>query len=139
MANQVISDEELMLLLSTIYHSDNHESQEKPKLTMKLLYELIKKLKEENMMLTNRMTEYERQIDLLLESKNEIASTLEVSLCLEHGKLAEIEIVPNSATSMNYLVPRSVRHPDQKKTPLWLLLLKSSFRLLFRRRKGYLF
>ncbi len=52
MANKVNSDKEFMLLLSPIYNTTANESQVKPKLTMKLLYEHINKLKEENIMLT---------------------------------------------------------------------------------------
>ena len=43
MAHKVISDEELLLLLSPIYYNQENEPTEKPKLTMKLLYELIRK------------------------------------------------------------------------------------------------
>lgn len=137
MANKVDSDKEFMLLLSPIYNTAANESQEKPKLTMKLLYEHINKLKEENIMLTNRITTYEQKIDLLFESKNEVASTLEVPLFVEHGKTVEIEAVLDYVTPLNFLVPRSVRHLDHKRSPLWFLLLRSAIRFLIRRRKVF--
>lgn len=137
MANKGNSDKELMLLLSPIYNTTANESQEKPKLTMKLLYEHINKLKEENIILTNRITEYEQKIDLLFESKSEVASTLERPLIIEHGKTAEIEAVPDYFIPMNFLVPRSVRYLHHKKSPLWFLLLRSAIRFLIRRRKVF--
>ncbi|OCT13498.1 hypothetical protein A8709_18025 [Paenibacillus pectinilyticus] len=139
MANQVISEEELMLLLSPISQTNAHESQEKPKLTMKLLYELIKKLKEENLMLTDRVAEYERKIEVIFESKNEIATTLDMSFHEKQGLVAEITAAPASVAPIHCLVPRAIRHPEHKKRPLWFLFVKSAFQFLFRGWKGYHF
>ncbi|MDR6550034.1 hypothetical protein [Paenibacillus qinlingensis] len=139
MATKVISDEELMLLLSPICQTTANELQKKPKLTMKLLYELIKKLKEENMILTDRLTEYEHKIDLLLDSKSEVAASLALPLLEERGTAIEISSQPISVPPSSYLVPRSIRHPEKKKTPMWFLFVKSSVRFLFRRRRGVLF
>ena len=76
MAYKVISDEELMFLLSPTHNNEENEQSEKPKLTMKLLYELIKKLKQENMLLSKRVDEFEQQLNLLHQIRDEVATTL---------------------------------------------------------------
>ncbi|MBP1964541.1 hypothetical protein [Paenibacillus aceris] len=135
MAHKVISDEELLLLLSPICDNQETNLAEKPKLTMKLLFELIKKLKEENLILSNRITEYELKLDMLLQNKAEVASTTEAAELVEPlSKQNEIDCVLPIVT----LAPRSVRHPSQRKKPMWLLFIRSVTRFFFRRRKVFI-
>lgn len=134
MAHKVISDEELLLLSP---NCDNPEASlsEKPKLSMKLLYELIKKLKQENVILSNRIAEYERRMDLLMESKAQVASTAERTILIEPVRAAEVKHELGFVLPSTHLTPRSMRHPSPKKKSISLLFLKALTRLFVRRRR----
>ncbi|NOV03063.1 hypothetical protein [Paenibacillus planticolens] len=138
MAHKVVSDEELLMLLSPIDENQETNLTEKPKLTMKLLFELIKKLKEENIVLSNRVTEYELKLELHLQTKAEIASTLEVPDHIEPVSTFQMNnelerVLPHTA-----LAPRSVRHPSHRKKPIWILFIKEAARYFVRRRKIFI-
>ncbi|SDN03221.1 hypothetical protein SAMN04487897_101851 [Paenibacillus sp. yr247] len=123
MAYKVISDEELMLLLSP---NKENEQSEKPKLTMKLLYELIKKLKQENIMLSKRVDELEQQLDLLHQIRAEVATTLELPVLIEPGIPAVMEADLDYGLPQTILIPRSQRHPSQNKKSFWAFLFRVS-------------
>ncbi|BFT72003.1 hypothetical protein [Paenibacillus sp. P36] len=135
MAHKVISDEELLLLLSPICDNQETNVSEKPKLSMKLLYELIKKLKQENVILTNRIAEYERRLDILMESKAQIASSTEMTVLIEPVRTTEVKHELSLVLSSTDLTPRSMRHPSPKKKSISLLFLKALTKLFVRRRR----
>lgn len=114
MSYKVFSDEELMLLLSPTYNNEENEPSEKPKLTMKLLYELIKKLKQENMMLSKRVDEFEQQLDLLHQIRDEVAITLELPIIEETGIRVGMEAELDSGLPQTILTSRAERHPSKK-------------------------
>lgn len=114
MSNKVISDEELMLLLSPTCTNEENEQSEKPKLTMKLLYELIKKLKEENMMLSKRVDEFEQQLVLLHQMRDEVATTLDLPMIEETGITVGIEAELDSGLPQTIKTSRAERHPSKK-------------------------
>ncbi|MDU0200547.1 MULTISPECIES: hypothetical protein [Paenibacillus] len=135
MAHKVISDEELLLLLSPICDNQETNVSEKPKLSMKLLYELIKKLKQENVILSNRIAEYERRLDILMESKAQVASSAEMTVLIEPARSTEVKHELSLLLSSNDLTPRSMRHPSPKKKSISLLFLKALTKLFIRRRR----
>lgn len=114
MSYKVFSDEELMLLLSPSYNNEENKPSEKPKLTMKLLYELIKKLKQENIMLSKRLEEFEQQLDLLHQIRDEVATTLELPIIEETGITAGMEAELDSGLPQAILTSRAERHPSKK-------------------------
>lgn len=113
MSDKVISDEELMMLLSPTNNEENEPS-EKPKLTMKLLYELIKKLKQENMLLSKRVDELEQQLDLLHQIRDEVAATLELPMIEEPELTVGMEVEFVSGLPHTILTSRAERHPSKK-------------------------
>ncbi|MCY9659775.1 hypothetical protein P5G65_09070 [Paenibacillus chondroitinus] len=135
MAHKVISDEELLLLLSPICDNQETNVSEKPKLSMKLLYELIKKLNQENVILSNRIAEYERRLDILMESKAQIASSAEMTVLIEPVRTTEVKQELSLVLSPTDLTPRSMRHPSPKKKSISLLFLKALTKLFVRRRR----
>jgi len=120
---KVISDEELMMLLSPTYNNEENEQAEKPKLTMKLLYELIKKLKQENMMLSKRVDELEQQLHLLHQTRDEVATTLDLPMIEETGMTLGMEAELDSGLSKAILTSRAERHPSKKNKFFWTYLL----------------
>ncbi len=114
MSYKVISDEELMLLLSPTYNNEENEPSEKPKLTMKLLYELIKKLKQENMLLSKRVEEFEQQLDLLHQIRDEVATTLDLPIIEETEITVRMEAELDSGLPQTILTSRAERHPSKK-------------------------
>ena len=66
-----------------------------------------------------------------------VASTLEMPILIEPGKTTEIEAETHYVLPQIILMPRSERHPSQKKKSIWSLLLRAVTRLLIRRRKGH--
>ncbi|MDQ0871529.1 hypothetical protein QFZ77_000188 [Paenibacillus sp. V4I3] len=114
MSYKVISDEELMLLLSPTYNNEENEPSVKPKLTMKLLYELIKKLKQENMMLCKRVDEFEQQLNLLHQTRDEVATTLDLPIIEETGITVGTEAELVSGPPQTILTSRAERHPSKK-------------------------
>jgi hypothetical protein len=124
-SNKVISDEELMLLLSPTCTNEENEQSEKPKLTMKLLYELIKKLKEENMMLSKRVDEFEQQLVLLHQIRDEVATTLDLSMIEETGITVGMEAELDSGLPQTIQTSRAERHPSKKRrTSFWTYLFR---------------
>lgn len=114
MSNKVFSDEELILLLSPTNNNEENEQSEKPKLTMKLLYELIKKLKQENMLLSKRVDEFEQQLNLLHQIRDEVATTLDLPI-IEETEITfrmEAELVPSLPQTIQ--TSRAERHPSKK-------------------------
>ncbi|KRF17618.1 hypothetical protein [Paenibacillus sp. Soil787] len=114
MSDKVISDEELMLLLSPTNNKEENELSEKPKLTMKLLYELIKKLKQENMLLSKRVDELEQQLDLLHQMRDEVATTLDLPMIKEPEITVGMEAELVSSLPQTILTSRAERHPSKK-------------------------
>lgn len=123
MSNKVISDEELMLLLSPTYTNEENEPSEKPKLTMKLLYELIKKLKQENMLLSKRVDELEQQLNLLHQIRDEVATTLELPIIEEPKITVGMEVGLDSCLPQTIQTSRAERHPSKKNRFFWAYLL----------------
>lgn len=123
MSDKVISDEELMMLLSPTNNNEENEPSEKPKLSMKLLYELIKKLKQENMMLTKRVDELEQQLHLLHQIQDEVAITLELPIIEETGITVGMEAELDSGLPQTILTSRAERHPSKKNKFFWTYLL----------------
>jgi hypothetical protein len=117
-AQKVISDEEL-LLLSPIHNNEESVPTVKSKLTMKLLNELISKLNQENIILSNRINELELKLELLLQNRAEVATTIEVPIQSEPGKPDEMETGLAWYIPPTLLSPRSERHPSQKKKSFW--------------------
>jgi hypothetical protein len=118
--NKVISEEELTLLLSSGYHNEEKEQVEKPKLTMKYLYELIRKLQNENLILTHRINELEQSLDLFHRTRAEVAATAELPVLIEPEMTAVIEAADlKAAPPIATLIPRSERHSVQKKKSIW--------------------
>ncbi len=114
MSNKVISDEELMLLLSPTNNNEENEQSEKPKLTMKLLYELIKKLKQENMLLSKRVDEFEQQLNLLHQIRDEVATTLDLPIIEETEITVRMEAELVSGLPQTIQTSRAERHPSKK-------------------------
>ena len=114
MSNKVISDEELILLLSPTNNNEENEQSEKPKLTMKLLYELIKKLKEENMLLSKRVDEFEQQLNLLHQIRDEVATTLDLPIIEETEITVRMEAELVSGLPQTIQTSRAERHPSKK-------------------------
>ena len=114
MSNKVISDEELMMLLSPTNNNEENEPSEKPKLTMKLLYELIKKLKQENMLLSKRVDELEQQLNLLHQIRDEVATTLDLPIIEETEITVGMEAELVSGLPQTILTSRAERHPSKK-------------------------
>lgn len=130
MSNKVISDEELMLLLSPTNNNEENEQSEKPKLTMKLLYELIKKLKEENMMLSKRVDEFEQQLNLLHQIRDEVATTLDLPIIEETEITVRMEAELVSGLPQTIQTSRAERHPsktnkkNKKNKSFWTYLFR---------------
>ncbi|KRE35006.1 hypothetical protein [Paenibacillus sp. Soil724D2] len=114
MSNKLISDEELMLLLSPTYNNEENEQSEKPKLTMKLLYELIKKLKQENMLLSKRVDEFEQQLSLMHQIRDEVATTLDMPIIEETEITVRMEAELVSGLPQTIQTSRAERHPSKK-------------------------
>lgn len=124
MAYQIISDDELMILLSPTYNKKENEQPEKPKLTMKLLYELIKKLKQENILLSKRVDEFEKQLDLLHQIRDEVATTLDLPILEETGIPVGMKDDFDYGLPQTILIPRSERHPSKKNKSFWTYLFR---------------
>ncbi|MDD9270442.1 hypothetical protein ACFPES_25640 [Paenibacillus sp. GCM10023248] len=135
MAHIGISDEELLMLLSPAADQPAGEL-EKPKLTMKLLYELIKKLKQENIQLSERVAEYELKLDILLQTREEVASSLELPAITE-PETAMLPISLEPALPQPMYTPRSKRHVSPRKQSIGALLVRAFMKLFARRRRGY--
>lgn len=132
MAHKTISDEELLMLLSPI---PDQQDNEKPKLTMKLLYELIKKLKQENVELSERIAEYELKLDKLQQGREEVASTLEHTFLAEPEN-TKLPVVIDPPLPQTFLLPRSERHPARRKQLIGTLFMKAVMKLFIGRRRG---
>lgn len=130
MSNKVISDEELMLLLSPTCTNEENKQSEKPKLTMKLLFELIKKLKEENMMLSKRVDEFEQQLNLLHQIRDEVATTLDLPIIEETEITVRMEAELVSGLPQTIQTSRAERHPsktnkkNKKNKSFWTYLFR---------------
>ncbi|MCR8631468.1 hypothetical protein [Paenibacillus radicis (ex Xue et al. 2023)] len=138
---KVILNEELMLHISPDSHNQNkyvnqdttlseHPDQTKlPKLTMKLLHELIKELRQENAKLYHRVTELERQLEELAHVQVEAAAAAELANPIDKMKSNSIETAAYPANEPSIRVTRSQRHPAPKKKSwedLWHLLFRPS-------------
>ncbi|MBD0378822.1 hypothetical protein [Paenibacillus sedimenti] len=125
MAHQVISEEELQLLLSSNYHKE--EPSEKPKLTLKFLHELIRKLQHENLLLAKRVVELEQQLESFQRIQVEAAASLEVPVLAE-PEAERTETNLDTDLPGTFLIPRSERHSSEKKKqkPFWSLWFRPS-------------
>ncbi|MCY9696935.1 hypothetical protein [Paenibacillus alginolyticus] len=123
MSDKIISDEELMLLLSPTNNNEENEPSEKPRLTMKLLYELIKKLKQENMLLSKRVDDLEQQLDMLHQVREEVATTLDLPMIKEPEITVGMEAELVSGLPQTILTSRAERHPSKKNRFFWTYLL----------------
>ncbi|MFD0693201.1 hypothetical protein ACFQZT_03765 [Paenibacillus sp. GCM10027628] len=123
MAHQVISEEEFRLLLSSDYRKEEKESLEKPKLTMKFLHELIRKLQHENLVLAKRIVELEQQLDSFHRIQVEVAATVELPAPAEaDAAAAGTDITLDTfVPQKGILIPRSERHATEKKKSFWNL------------------
>jgi small-conductance mechanosensitive channel len=129
MIQSVINEDELKLLLSAESNLDNEnmnssaaqEPQKIPKLTMKILYELIKELQQQNTELSQRIHEVERQLDEFLKMQESVAAAVELPEAVENKAAAENLISPALSSPPAILISRSVRHPAPKKRSFWSL------------------
>jgi hypothetical protein len=116
------SDEVVKLLPS----SQNDRTQMTPKLSMKLLHELIQDLKQDNIQLNQRLMEYEMDMATLLQGNREVAA----------GSILILSPVESSLPNLIHL-PRAERHRADKKYSILRLLLHSLKKWLLPRRKRH--
>lgn len=80
-----------------------------PKLSMKILNTRIDQIREENLLLTQRVNELEQQLRNYGHTQSFTAAASETSM--------DIKQPPN--VTDNWSIPRSVRHPAPEKKSFW--------------------
>ncbi|MGG1516918.1 hypothetical protein ABE504_16035 [Paenibacillus oryzisoli] len=107
-----------------------------PKLSMKLLYTLIHELKDENIQLNQRLTEYEMSMAALLQSNREAAAaSISVRLPVEDAQQPLNENGPSHSLPALIDLPRSARHRTEKKNSIWIVFLHTLKKVLLPRGK----
>jgi hypothetical protein len=123
-AQAILNEEELKMLLSPDYHLEENKQPSRLRLTMKYLYQLIGEIQHEKRLLSLRVDELEQQLYELYQIREEEASTQEM-LNIQESQLKEtIEIEPNPTVSELIETTRSERHPKPEKTSFWDFLLR---------------
>lgn len=105
------------------------QSQIPPKLSMKLLHELIQELKQDNLQLKQRLTEYELDMATLIQSKQEVAAGSITIVCPVESSL------PTLPTFIH--LPRAERHRTDKKYSIFRILLHSVKKLILPRQRRH--
>ncbi|NOU95502.1 hypothetical protein GC093_20050 [Paenibacillus sp. LMG 31456] len=138
---EVIRKEELMLQISSDSHkpkkpdreqleqSKNPDPPKNPKLTMKLLHELIKELQQENANLYQHINELEQQLNQFIQTQGAVAAAAEMSNLTDTVNRGGMEATPYPAIPKSILISRSERHPTPKRKSLgdlWDLLFRPS-------------
>lgn len=135
---EVLHKEALMIQISSDSHpldkpeterSEQPEPPKNPKLTMKLLHELIKELREENAKLQLHINELEQQLNEFIQIQGAVAAAAEISNLTDTVTTSEIEVFPFPSTPKSILTTRSERHPTPKRKSLrnlWNLLFRPS-------------
>lgn len=107
-----------------------------PRLTMKLLHELIKELQYENTVLAERVNELKQQLDEFNHFQAAVAATVAAAATTETTEavipspVLEMAVVSQSLPTEIQpitLLPRNIRHPAPRKKSFWNLII-----LLFR-------
>ncbi|MGG1551335.1 hypothetical protein [Paenibacillus ferrarius] len=111
-----------------------------PKLSMKLLYTLIHELKDENIQLNQRITEYEMTMAALLQSHRETAAaSISVRMSVEDAQQPLNENVASHSLPALIDLPRSARHRTDKKNAMLAVFVHMLKKMLSPRgrRRGY--
>jgi hypothetical protein len=124
MAQTILNEDELKMLLSPDYHLEEIKQPRRLRLTMKYLYQLIGEIQHEKRLLSLRIDELEQQLYELYQIREEEASTQEM-LNIEESQMKEtIEIEPKPTVPELIETTRSERHPKPEKTSFWDFLLR---------------
>ncbi|SDE68816.1 hypothetical protein SAMN02799630_05520 [Paenibacillus sp. UNCCL117] len=122
MSMEIVHEMEPMPMPPSVCPEPAQEQVKAPKLTMKLLYELIGELQEENRALASRLEQFEACQQFRLE----VAAAVQWStIPLEPQQLATAvtaDVMPPSIddSDEDYMLPRSKRHmAPKKKTAFW--------------------
>jgi hypothetical protein len=123
-AQTILNDEELNMLLSPDYHFEEIKQPRRLRLTMKYLYQLIGEIQHEKRLLSLRIDELEQQLYELYQIRDEEASTQEMLNTEEIQMKENVEIEPKSIVPELIETTRSERHPKPEKTTFWDFLLR---------------
>lgn len=102
------------------------QTQIPPKLSMKLLHELIQELKQDNIQLKQRLTAYEMDMATLIQSKQEVAAS---SISIPGP-------VESSLPTIIHL-PRAERHRTDNKYSIFRIFLHSLKKLILPRHRRH--
>jgi hypothetical protein len=123
-AQTILNEEELNMLLSPGYHLEEIKQPRRLRLTMKYLYQLIGQIQHEKQLLSLRVDELEQQLYELYLIREEEASTQEMLNIAESPMKETIEKENKPALPELIEITRSERHPKPKKTTFWDFLLR---------------
>ncbi|MEK8132404.1 hypothetical protein WMW72_31370 [Paenibacillus filicis] len=125
---EVIREVESMPMPPSLYPEHDQERSKPVKLTMKVLYELIEELQEENRVLAERL----EQLESCNQFHIEVAAAVQwstIPMEAPHGSVTsrEITLHAQDEEAEEYLLPRSKRHfVPKKKTSFWSLLFRTA-------------
>jgi len=118
-SDQTVKTKELKPVMTPESRNDANEPNKSPKLTMKLLYELINELGQQNRVLTNRVEVLEGQLQEWHKLQSEAAAAVEVPLktdqtVTETERESYCTVHPQAIRTS-----RSERHPARSKKSFW--------------------
>jgi hypothetical protein len=123
-AQTILNEDELKMLLSPDYRLEEIRQPRRLRLTMKYLYQLIGEIQHEKQLLSLRVDDLEQQLYELYQIREEEASTQEM-LNIEESQMKEtIEIDPKPTVPDLIETTRAERHPKPEKTSFWDFLLR---------------
>ncbi|WP_159886445.1 hypothetical protein [Paenibacillus puerhi] len=124
---EVIREVESLPMPPSLYPDQAQEPSKPPKLTMKVLYELIEELQERNRVLADRLD----QLESCNQFHIEVAAAVQwLTVPMEQQSLSSLVSdisVHEPDNSEDYLLPRSKRHVvPKKKAAFWSLWFSSA-------------
>jgi hypothetical protein len=114
MPNNIVNEDELKLLLaeSNEKQVDSSLVVKQQKLSMKFLYQQIRELEEQHLILFDRLQAMDQQIQGFMAFQTEA--------------VADKEIAHQADSLTDSCIPRAVRHPAPNKKSIWSSLFGSS-------------